>query len=75
MEIIAIQVPDETAKKWKAVPANIRMQISNQFKEQIDQEAKRIQNQELFKLMDEIAAEAKKNGLTPEILEEILKDE
>lgn len=29
---------------------------------------------ELFKTMDEISAEAKKNGLTPEILEQILQE-
>jgi mRNA-degrading endonuclease RelE of RelBE toxin-antitoxin system len=55
METIEIEVPDETAKNWKAVPANIRVRISDEFKERIDLEAKHIKNQEIFKLMDEIA--------------------
>lgn len=75
MENIVIEVPLETAKNWLDVPKRKRKKMADQFKEQIDEEARKARNEKLFKLMNEIGAEAKKNGLTPEILEEILNDD
>jgi hypothetical protein len=72
MEAIILDVPLETAKNWLEVPKFKRKKMAISFQEQIDMEAKKIRNQKLFKAMNEIALEAKRNGLTPEILEEIL---
>lgn len=75
MEAISIEVPLETAKGWLEVPKAKRNKLAVKFREQIELEVNNTRKERLYQAMDNLASEAKRNGLTPEILEEILKSD
>jgi hypothetical protein len=72
MKTIAIQIDEDTAKKYNKIAPEQRKRIESLFTLLVQQELKKIS---LMQIMDDIADEAKRNGLTPEILESILADD
>jgi hypothetical protein len=72
MKTIAIQIDEDTAKKYNKITPEQRKRIESLFTLLVQQELKKIP---LMQIMDDIADEAKRNGLTPEILESILADD
>ncbi len=75
MERIVIEVNDTTAKKWKMVPPKIKNELERSFEKQIDVLSDGIKEAEFKSLLDKVSAEAAKNGLTEEILQQLLNKE
>jgi hypothetical protein len=72
MKMIAIQIDEDTAKKYNRITSEQRKRIESLFTLLVQQELKKIS---LMQIMDDISDEAERNGLTPEILESILADD
>ena len=75
MERIVIEVDEATAKKWRKVSPKIKNRLEKSFEKQIEivsQSDKEAQFEELLKKARE---EAAKNGLTEEILQQLLNEE
>jgi len=75
MERIVIEVDDATAKKWRKASPAIKNRLEKSFEKQIEivsQSDKEAQFEELLKKARE---EAAKNGLTEEILQQLLNEE
>jgi hypothetical protein len=74
MTTIAIEVDDDTAKAYKAASAEqqrkVQLLLNLRLKEIVAGPKKSLEQ-----VMDEMSAEAQARGLTPEILESLLRDE
>lgn len=68
MKTITLEVSDPTAEKLEKMSAAEKRTIA----ETLDILVGRKRN--LREIMDDLSAQAEKNGLTPEILEQILKE-
>lgn len=75
MECIEIKVGKETAKNWEDVSPKLRDQLQKSFEKQIDDLAKQSKLENFEKLLDRISKQAEANGLTEEILQEILNED
>lgn len=75
MERIIIEVDTATAKKWQAVSPKIKNQMKKNFKEQIQMFSQGINEARFEALLDKASDEAAKNGLTEEILQQLLNKE
>ncbi len=75
MERIVIEVNDATAKKWREVPVKIKTQLEKSFERQIEILSDGIREAEFKSLLDKVSEEAAKNGLTEEILQQLLNEE
>ncbi|MCS7210799.1 MAG: hypothetical protein RML35_11925 [Chloroherpetonaceae bacterium] len=73
MATITIEVPDEIAKQYDAISANERESIAALIRAYFLARHRR-KVEELQALMTEIGEKAERNGLTPEILEQILSE-
>ena len=71
---ITIEVPAAAAAAYAAAPMERQQKIQLLLGLQL-QELFQLPVRPLGEVMDELAAEAAANGLTPEILESILRDE
>ncbi|CAM4280762.1 hypothetical protein [Gillisia limnaea] len=74
MERIEIEVADETAKKWRKVPMKVRQHLEKSFDEQIQNIFDKNKHLKFEILLNKISDEAQANGLTEEILQEILNE-
>ncbi len=75
MERIVLEVDEATAKKWRKASPKIKNRLEKSFEKQIEivsQSDKETQFEELLKKARE---EAAKNGLTEEILQQLLNEE
>lgn len=68
METIEIKVSDRAAKIFKSLNPRKKRQLEKSFENIIEP------GKSLEQVMKEMSEEAKRNGLTPEILDDILKD-
>ncbi len=75
MERIFIEVAVATAKKWQEVSPKIKSQLGKSFERQIDILSDGIKEAEFKSLLDKVGEEAAKNGLTEEILQQLLNEE
>ena len=75
MEQIVIEVDDATAKKWQKVSPKIKSQLERSFEKQIDILSQGIKEAEFKSLLDKASDEAANNGLTEEILQQLLNEE
>ncbi len=75
MERIVIEVDDATAKKWRDVPPKFKSQLEKSFENQIEIFSQGIKEAEFKSLLDKVSDEAAKNGLTEEILQQLLNEE
>lgn len=72
METFTIKATQETAKDLENVSKRNRLLIEKYLEQQVDKIIHRIKGENFKKVLDEIGAEAETNGLTEEILKEIL---
>jgi plasmid maintenance system killer protein len=75
MEQIVIEVDDATGKKWRDVSPKIKSQLEKSFERQIQIISQGIQEDKFKSLLDKVGEEAAKNGLTEEILQQLLNEE
>lgn len=75
MERIVIEVDEATAKKWRDVSPRIKSQLEKSFEGQINILTQGIKEAEFKSLLDKVSDEAAKNGLTEEILQQMLNEE
>lgn len=72
---IVIEVADETAKKWRSASAESKERVSQMMNIRLIKTLMRDEKEELKKVMDRIGRTAQENGLTEEILQEILAED
>jgi hypothetical protein len=72
METITIKVDEKLAKAYRKVTPIKRQEIDNLLTDFLK---KMIEDRSLDQIIDDLQKQAKANGLTQEILDEILKDE
>ncbi|CAN5413912.1 hypothetical protein BH20BAC1_BH20BAC1_15090 [soil metagenome] len=75
MERIVIEIDDATAKSWQDVSPKIKEQMKKNFEEQIQMFSQGINEARFEALLDRASDEAAKNGLTEEILQQLLNEE
>ena len=75
MERIIIEVEDATAKKWRNVSPKIKSELEKSFEKQIDELSEKVKEANFENLLKIVREEAAKNGLTEEILQQLLNEE
>jgi hypothetical protein len=75
MERIVIEVNDATAKKWRNVSPEIKSQIEKGFEKQVELLSQEEKESDFENLLNKAREEAARNGLTEDILQQLLKDE
>ncbi len=75
MERIVIGVGDATAQRWRNVSPKIKSELEKSFGKQIDEISQNSKEAGFEKLLKEVREEAARNGLTEEILQELLNEE
>jgi len=77
MNTIQIKVRSDLANAYEKITEIQRQDIEQKINLILESSLKTIDNdlRELREIMDDISQEAEENGLTPEILESILKNE
>ncbi len=75
MERIVIEVDNETARNWRAASLNVKSYLEKNFEEQINEISEKLRMNSFEKLLAEAREEADKNGLTEEILQQLLNEE
>ncbi len=75
MERIVIEVADATAKKWRNVSPEIKSQLEKSFEEQIDHFSQKVKEVQFENLLKQAREEAANNGLTEEILQNLLNEQ
>ena len=74
MENIIVKLDAETAGKWKTASPKIRRYLLKSFKEQIAALDRMEKEAKLEKTLQKMRREAAENGLTEELLEELLHE-
>ncbi len=69
MKKIILEVNDDTAEKFGKMSPSEKKTVSRELDRLV------IRKRTLLEVMDDMSQQAKRKGLTPEILEELLKDE
>ncbi len=74
-ERIVLEVDGNTAKAWRNSPPDFKLQVEKEINFQLKRRLKEVQLAEFKKTVDQVRDEASKNGLTEEILNQILNEE
>lgn len=75
MERIVIEVDDAAAKKWQDVSPEIKSGLGKNFQNLIEIISREIKVAHFESLLDKASDEAARNGLTEEILQQLLNEE
>lgn len=75
MERIVLEVNDQTAKAWRNTSAKLRTQIERALELLLNDSLNKTKEANFELLLQEARAEAAKNGLTEEILMNLLNEE
>jgi hypothetical protein len=75
MERIVLEVDDQTAKAWRNTSAKLRTQIEKNLEQVLNDSLNKSKEANYELLLREIRNEAAKNGLTEEILTQLLNEE
>ena len=75
MERIVIEVDNETAKKWQDTSPEIKDGFGKNFQNLIEIISHEIKVAHFESLLDQASDEAQRNGLTEEILQQLLNKE
>ena len=74
MERIVIKVEDATAKKWQNVSPEIKHYLEKNFEKQIDDILIKVKEHKFDMLLQKASDEAASNGLTEDILHQLLNE-
>jgi hypothetical protein len=75
MDRIVLEVEDETAKAWRNTSPKLREQIGKNLEEVLSYSLSKTKEENFELLLQDARAEAFKNGLTEEILNQLLNEE
>jgi hypothetical protein len=75
MERIVLEVDDKTAKAWRNTSVKLRAQIEKNLEQVLNDSLNKTKEANFELLLQEIRVEASKNGLTEEILAQLLNEE
>ncbi|WP_184542322.1 hypothetical protein [Mucilaginibacter sp. FT3.2] len=75
MERIVLEVDDQTAKAWRNTSAKLRNQISKNLENILSDSLGKTQKENFELLLQDARKEASQNGLTEEVLAQLLNDE
>ncbi len=75
MERIVLEVDDQTAKAWRNTSAKLRSQIEKNLEQILTDSLNRSKEANFELLLKDARSEAAKNGLTEEILNQLLNEE
>lgn len=75
MERIVIEVNDAAAKTWQNVSPKIKSHLEKIFEKQIDDISQKLKEFDFENLLKNAGEEAERNGLTEEILQQLLNEE
>lgn len=70
-----MEVDDKTAKAWRNTSVKLREQIGKNLEQVLNDSLSKSKETNFEMLLKEIRAEAAKNGLTEEILTQLLNEE
>jgi|AntRauMFilla1563_2_1112583.scaffolds.fasta_scaffold00911_4 nickel-dependent lactate racemase len=68
MKTINVDVPEDIARRYLNMSPSEQLSVSKELVRILEK------RKGLREIMDDMSEQAKKNGLTPELLEELLKD-
>lgn len=75
MERIIIEVDEATAKKWNEASPDIKSRLGKKFQNLMEMISHEIKAAHFEALLDKASDEAERNGLTEEILQQLLNEE
>jgi len=75
MERIILEVDDQTAKAWRNTSVKLREKIGKNLEQVLNDSLNKSKEANFELLLQEIRNEAAKNGLTEEILAQLLSEE
>ena len=75
MERIVLEVGDQTAKAWRNTSAKLRVQIGKNLEDVLNDSLSKCREANFELLLQDTRKEAAKNGLTEEILAQLLNYE
>ena len=75
MERIILEVNSELAKAWRNSPIKLREQLEKEFELRAADQIRKSNESNFETELDNLRKEAESNGLTPEILENLLNEE
>ena len=75
MERIVIEVADDIAKKWRESSPEIKSRLEKSFEKQIDFFSQKMKEEKFEDLLNNAREEVAHNGLTEEILQQLLNEE
>lgn len=75
MERIILEVDSATAQVWRKISPKLKRSIEELFQIRLRTLTKKDQEASFEKLLDEARKEAAENGLTEEILEQLLNED
>jgi len=75
MERIVLELDGSLASAWNRVPVEIKKQFTRDIKARLEEQIRIAEKDEFEKALADIRQQAADNGLTPEILEELLNEE
>ena len=75
MERIVIEVADATAKKWRDVSPKIKSHLEKSFAKQIEDVLQKMKEYDFETLLKKAREEAASNGLSEEVIQQLLNEE
>jgi len=75
MERIVLEVDDMTAKAWRNTSAKLRTQIGKNLEQVLNDSLNMTKEADFELLLQDARKEAAKNGLTEEVLTQLLNEE
>ena len=75
MERIILEVDEKTARAWRNTSAKLRTQIGKNLEQILTDSLSKTKEANFELLLQDARKEAAKNGLTEEILEQLLNEE
>jgi hypothetical protein len=75
MERIILNVDSGLAEAWRKAPVELRQQMEKNIETKIAEELRLAEKDDFKKALKHVRQQAANNGLTKEILEELLREE
>jgi predicted house-cleaning noncanonical NTP pyrophosphatase (MazG superfamily) len=72
---IVLEVDDKIAKAWRAYPPELKARFQRKLEASIAENIRKADKEEFFRHLDTVQQTAAANGLTQEILDQLLSEE